>query len=144
MKVIYLLAAVAAVTAFFVASAQTESASGVPDRSAAPRHESPFACDRLALSPEARRRHFEELGPALRTKVKSVRELTNGFEFEFSFDPGTFQVVTEWAGGEHLCCPFFDIDVRLEREGGALWLRLTGREGVKQFMRADFARWFQR
>jgi hypothetical protein len=66
------------------------------------------------------------------------------FEFEFPYDPATFQLVTEWAAAEHLCCPFFDIDLRLEREGGPLWLRPTGREGVKQFIKADFARWFQR
>ena len=30
----------------------------------------------------------------------------------------------------------------LLREGGSLWLRLTGREGVKQFIRSDFAAWF--
>jgi hypothetical protein len=37
-------------------------------------HESPFACDRLAFDPEARRRHFVELGPALRGLKKGVRE----------------------------------------------------------------------
>jgi hypothetical protein len=52
--------------------------------------------------------------------------------------------VAEWAAGEHLCCPFFDIDLRLEREGGAFWLRLTGRDGVKQFIRSDFDKWFGR
>ena len=51
-------------------------------------------------------------------------------------------LVSEWVAGEQLCCPFFDIDVHLEREHGRLWLRLTGREGVKQFIRADFAPWF--
>jgi hypothetical protein len=39
--------------------------------------------------------------------------------------------------------PFFDIDLRSEREGGALWLRLTGREGTKQFIEADFGKWFK-
>jgi hypothetical protein len=101
-----------------------------------------FACNRLALTPKARHRHFDELGPALRAGKKSIRELPDGFAFEFASDPATYRLVTEWAGGEHLCCPFFDVDVRQEREGGSLWLRLTGREGVKQFIRTDFARWF--
>jgi hypothetical protein len=34
--------------------------------------------------------------------------------------------------------------LRFEREGGSSWLRLTGREGVKQFIKADFSSWFQR
>ncbi len=104
----------------------------------------PFACDRLALNPEQRKRHFDELGPQLRGLAKGVRELPDGYEFEFSADPATIQLVAEWAAGEHRCCPFFDIDLRLEREHGAFWLRLTGREGVKQFIQADFGKWFKR
>lgn len=108
------------------------------------RRETPFACDRLALSPAARKRHFDELGPLLRSFPKTPRELADGYEFQFPSEPATFQTVAEWAAGEHLCCPFFDIDLRLEREGGAFWLRLTGRDGVKQFIRSDFDKWFGR
>jgi len=103
--------------------------------------DSPFACNRAALTAQARRRHFDELSPALRARKKSVRELRDGFEFEFPPDTATFQLVSEWVAGERLCCPFFDIDLNVEREGGSLWLRLTGREGVKQFIKADFASW---
>jgi hypothetical protein len=46
-------------------------------------HESPFACDRLALNSEQRKRHFDELGPKLRTLVLQARELPNGYEFQF-------------------------------------------------------------
>jgi hypothetical protein len=103
--------------------------------------DSPFACDRAALTAQARRRHFDELSPALRARKKSVRELRDGFEFEFPADTTTFQLVSEWVTGERLCCPFFDIDIHAEREHGSLWLRLTGREGVKKFIKADFAAW---
>jgi hypothetical protein len=105
--------------------------------------ESPFACNRLALSPGQRKRHFDELGPALRTLKTDMRELTDGFEFKFPSDTKTYQSVAEWVAGERVCCPFFDIDLRSEREGGALWLRLTGREGTKQFIEADFGKWFK-
>ena len=106
--------------------------------------ESPFACNRLALTPEQRKRHFDELGPKLLSLKKSVRELPNGYEFEFPAAASTVQLVVEWAVGERACCPFFDIDMRLEREGGSLWLGLTGREGVKQFIQADGAAWIRR
>ena len=101
--------------------------------------ESPFACNRLALTPEQRKRHFGELGPKLRSLKKNVRELQNGYEFEFPPDSNTVQLVAEWIVGERACCPFFDNDMRLEREGGSLWLALTGRGGVKQFSQADGA-----
>lgn len=104
---------------------------------------SPFACDLLALTPEQRKRHFDELGPMLRSIKRSFRELPDGYEFEFPADANTFALVTEWGLQERACCPFFDVDIRLDREGGPLWLRLTGREGTKQFIRSDFAAWLK-
>jgi len=97
-----------------------------------------FACNAFALSPEARKRHFDELGPALLKLKKSTRELPDGYEFELPPDKGTYQLLTEWAYQERLCCPFFDIDVRFERENGPLWLRLTGRPGTKAFIKEEF------
>jgi hypothetical protein len=105
--------------------------------------ESPFACDRLALDGEARRRHFEVLEPALRGLRKSVRELPNGYEFQFPSDPKTIAMVAEWAAGERLCCPFFDIQLQMEKEGGPFWMRLTGRRGTKDVIKADFAEWMK-
>jgi len=105
---------------------------------------SPLACDRAALTPADRTRHFDQLGPALRGMVKSVREVSDGYEFEFPADPASFRLVAEWAAGEHLCCPFFDIDLRQEREHGAFWMRLSGRPGVKEFIAADFGKWMRK
>src|ERR1700675_3815587 len=105
---------------------------------------SPFACDRSALTADQRKRHFDELGPQLRSMVKGARELADGYEFQFPAEPATIQLVAEWAAGEHLCCPFFDIDLRLEREKGAFWMRLSGRPGVKQFIEADLGKWMSR
>lgn len=105
------------------------------------RRESPFACDRNALSPAERKRHFDELDPALHKLATGIHELSDGYEFQFRNDASTYNLVTEWAYQEKACCPFFDIAVRLDREGGPLWLRLTGRPGTKEFIQADFGRW---
>ena len=78
------------------------------ERATLPR-QSPFACDRLALDPAARKRHFDELGPALRSMRKAVRELPDGYEFQFPSDPKSIATVAEWAAGERLCCPFFKL-----------------------------------
>jgi hypothetical protein len=107
------------------------------------KHESPFACDRLALDAVARKRHFDELGPQLRAMRKAVRELPDGYEFQFPSDPQSIALVAEWAAGERVCCPFFNIQLRMEAEGGAFWLRLTGRTGTKQFIQADAASWIK-
>jgi hypothetical protein len=101
------------------------------------KHESPFACNAFALSPEVRKRHFEELGPALLKLKKSIRELPDGYELELPADNKTYQLLTGWAFQERLCCPFFDINLRFDREGGPLWLRLTGRPGTKDFIKME-------
>jgi hypothetical protein len=111
--------------------------------SMAPKKGSSFYCNRLALTQEERHRHFDELGPKLRSLRKSVRELKDGYEFEFPGDTATYQLLSEWAIQERLCCPFFDISLRLEAENGPLWLRLTGRPGTKDFIKVDGATWIK-
>ena len=107
------------------------------------RKESPFACDTLALTTEIRKRHFDVLGPKLISLRTAVRELPNGYEFEFPNNQETYQVLSEWAFQESQCCPFFDLNIRLEREHGALVMSATGREGTKAFIQADAGRWIQ-
>ena len=131
-----------------VLSAGGSAASGTADpcdapAAAAASHGSPFACDRLSLDPVARRRHFDELGPALRSLRRSVRELPDGYEFEFPTDPKTIAMVAEWVAGERVCCPFFEIQMRADQEHGPFWLRLTGRPGTKDFIKVDGASWIQ-
>jgi hypothetical protein len=93
------------------------------------------------LTPEQRQRH-QELGKTLRAALLGVQELAEGYEFEFVPDRANYQSLTEITPLEHACCPFFDVSIRLEREGGKLWWRLTGRDGVKTFIRAEFSPWF--
>jgi hypothetical protein len=105
--------------------------------------ETPFFCDRTALTPEQRKRQ-QELGKRLGSSVLGIQELPDGFEFEFPYNPSNYQALTEFTPLERSCCPFFDIGIRLEREGGKLWWRLTGRDGVKQFILAEFSPWIKR
>src|SRR5258707_13905326 len=109
------------------------------DTSTKSKQESPLACNAFALSPEQMNRHFGELGPALRALKKSVRELDDGYEFEFPADAATLQLLAEWTIQERMCCPFFDINLRLERDGGPLWLGLTGRKGPSAFIKREAA-----
>ena len=131
MKRIFLFITAVALAAPAAASATSEPSSSQVE------HVSALACNAFALSPEVRKRHFEEVGPALLKLKKSMRELPDGYELELPADNKTYQLLTEWAFQERLCCPFFDIDLRFDREGGPLWLRLTGRPGTKEFVKAE-------
>ena len=124
------------ITAIVIVVPLVDSATSEPS-SPQSEHVSPFACNAFALSPEARKHHFEEVGPALLKLKKSTRELPDGYAFEFPADKTTYQLLTEWVIDERLCCPFLDIDLHFSREGGPLWLRLTGRPGTKEFIKED-------
>ncbi|HTD00786.1 MAG TPA: hypothetical protein VK637_01470, partial [Chthoniobacterales bacterium] len=84
------------ITAIAIVVPIVDSASSEPSSSQT-EHASPFACNAMALSPEVRKRHFEELGPALLKLKKSIRELPDGYEFELPADNKTYQLLTEWA-----------------------------------------------
>src|ERR1700752_2724761 len=58
--------------------------------------DSPFACNLSAFSAQERKRHFDELGPALRRLKTGVRELPAGYAFSFPNDSKTFGMLAEW------------------------------------------------
>ncbi len=136
MNILFLAAL--SLSAISLAALNASAGQSEPVSSSQTEHVSPLACNAFALSPEVRKRHFEELGPALLKLKKSTRELPDGYEFELPADNKTYQLLTEWAFQERLCCPFFDIDLRFDKEGGPLWLRLTGRSGTKAFIKEEF------
>jgi hypothetical protein len=105
--------------------------------------QSPFYCDRGALTPAERARHFDVLGPALIARRQAVRELPDGYEIQFASDKQTFQDLVEFVEAERRCCPFFDITLRMTPEHGPLWVRFSGRPGTKQFIEADGAEWIR-
>src|SRR5262245_52919147 len=99
--------------------------------------EIPFACSLTALTPE-QRDHHRDLSKQLREAVKETRELRDGYGFRFAGDGETIAMVAEWVTLERLCCPFFSFQLEIGSEAKPIWLRMTGREGVKQFMRSEF------
>jgi hypothetical protein len=105
----------------------------------APKKTVVFACNMKAMSPEARKRQSEILSPALRTSKLSSKELADGYEFQFPSDAKTYQMLAEWIGNERLCCPFFDFDLRIGDASAPMSLKISGPEGVKQFVRAELA-----
>ncbi len=94
-----------------------------------------------ALSNEQRARHHE-LAALLQHSLVAILELADGYDFEFPWSLETYDALAEITPLEHACCPFFDISIRIESESNKLCWRLTGREGIKPFIRAEFGKWF--
>ena len=94
-----------------------------------------FACEMGALT-KAERTRYRELSRALLESAAETKELPNGYAFRFKADDLTR--AAEWVSLERKCCPFFTFELEQSRDGGPLWLRITGTEGVKAFIEAEF------
>jgi hypothetical protein len=98
--------------------------------------ESPLACNMLALDAEGRKRH-KVVSDQMRAAIKEIEDLPDGYAFHFSAEQSTILLVSEFIARERLCCPFFRFELIAEQENGPLWMRLSGREGVKEFIKAE-------
>jgi len=96
-----------------------------------------FYCNSKALSIEERARH-KQLTEKLLAARNATIETEKGYEFQYRPDKVTIAEVAEWVVAESKCCPFFDFHIDLENQGRLVCLRLTGSEGIKDFIRSEF------
>ncbi|MGH7864079.1 MAG: hypothetical protein ACREQB_03755 [Candidatus Binataceae bacterium] len=95
-----------------------------------------IACDLTALNADER-----ALRSVLARKVFGAvverRELDAGFAFRLDLKLASIAETGEWVGLERRCCPFFDFRIDIGRDEGATWIRITGGDGVKEFLRSE-------
>jgi hypothetical protein len=99
--------------------------------------EAPIACIPHAVPAEQRER-WMTVGTQLYAAVQEVKELPDGYAFRLPTDPEMLLLVAEDLNMERLCCPFLRFTLEIEPNGGPFWLRFTGGEGVKEFLRISF------
>jgi len=99
------------------------------------RPESPIACVMDALTVDERDRRAE-LFSKIAEQAQETQELADGYAIRFEPDTTTWMRVAEFITFERRCCPFLAFSLNAEDENGAMWLRITGRQGVKQFLAA--------
>ncbi len=92
-----------------------------------------IACDLAAIAAGQRAPHQAVVEHLWYEAAQEVRELPNGYGFRFSADE--YPTIAAFIANERLCCPFFNFGLEVTPERGPVWLRLTGREGVKDFLR---------
>lgn len=95
-----------------------------------------FACDLTALTQEQRAQH-QANSLMLFAAVQTVRELDDGYAFQLPQDAAWLARAADFITLERLCCPFFAFGLEVEPHHGPIWLRLTGREGIKAFILAE-------
>jgi hypothetical protein len=99
--------------------------------------QSKFYCNIKALTGEERTRHTALTEKLLAARKETV-EMEKGYEFQYSPADVSLTELAQWAVAESKCCPFFDFHIDLENQGKLACLRLTGEEGIKAFIRAEF------
>ena len=114
-------------------AAAAPAASAAPSATSATSDEDGHYCDARAFSPALMKRKAELLAQVV-TVAGAPQELANGYSFTV---PGTFRETGEWIDGLRGCCPTLDIEVRFAAKRGASVVRLTGRAGAKEFIRAE-------
>ena len=99
--------------------------------------QSPLACNLQAFNTEEHQR-YSGLTKQLRSAIVEERELDDGWAFRIGVERLSAVAIVEWIALEQKCCPFFGFEIRFEADGGPVWLHLTGRAGVKDFIRDKF------
>src|SRR5688572_29549241 len=98
--------------------------------------EIPFACDLSAIDAEQRARH-SAAWEIMQAQMQEMIEVDTGFMFRYPASETMLATLATFIAGERLCCSFFDFGVSVPHGEGVVWLSLTGREGVKDFLRAE-------
>jgi hypothetical protein len=95
----------------------------------------PIACDMNAVSPEQQDLWVREIVPNLYGAVEEIAELPNGYAWRLPSSPQILRLAAEELDIERLCCPFLHLSLEIAQARGPFWLRLTGDEGAKAFVR---------
>jgi hypothetical protein len=98
-----------------------------------------FACNLAALAPEDRTALTSDLLPKLRGSDREVTELENGYRIRFLGGREIVATVTAWLSIEARCCPFFELSLSVPAVEGPLTVRISGPDGVKEFIREELA-----
>ena len=96
-----------------------------------------YSCNLAALSQEELAT-YQKLSQALLAGVQETAELPNGYAFRLPRE--SLVDAAQWVSYESRCCPFFAFEFELADYAESLWLRISGADGVKEFIRMEFER----
>jgi hypothetical protein len=96
-----------------------------------------IACNVGAIRAEDRPR-YKELVHKTRAAMHARRELRDGYSFKVRGTGVTLVELAEWITMERLCCPFLTIAISTSGAEPDWELTLTGSEGVKALIEAEF------
>jgi type II secretory pathway component PulM len=98
-----------------------------------------LACDLDAISASDRPR-YNDLRKMLAASAAGKRELPDGIAVQIATERMPLAQLAEWISFERKCCPFLEFRIDVAPASGSVWVSMTGRTGVKEFLSQAFAR----
>lgn len=135
--VFILLAGVSGFAGFAALAHPANAASTANHQEKNSTEKSPFYCNVKALN-QVEWDRLKQLHHLLADARVETQEMPEGYAFRLAKEKIVLSDVAEWISLEGRCCPFFDFKIELQRDGGPLWLKVGGADGVKQFLRSEF------
>lgn len=81
------------------------------------------------------RKHHKKTGSELLARVVGFDELPDGYVLQLPPETELIQKAGTFASRERLCCRFLRFELEVEPEQGPVWLRLTGPDGTKGYLK---------
>jgi hypothetical protein len=96
-----------------------------------------FACNLKATS-AAERPRYTALVKRVRAAMRELNEIVNGYAFKLDSKAVILPEAAEWISMERMCCPFLTLQLAASGNQADWVLTLTGPEGVKPLLDAEF------
>lgn len=96
-----------------------------------------FACNLKAINAAGRPR-YNELVKRVRGAMRGRSEISNGYAFKLDSTAVTLLEAAEWISMERMCCPFLTLQISASGNQPHWLLTLTGPQGVKPLLDAEF------
>jgi hypothetical protein len=97
----------------------------------------PIACNLGALD-EAQRERRAQLAARLQSSVREIIPASDGYTFRLPSNDKILLEIAEFVLLERRCCPFLNFQISLKEGYDAITVCLSGRDGVKEFLAAEF------
>ena len=73
----------------------------------------------------------------LKALVKERKEDAKAVSYKFESIDKNIDLVSSFIKTERLCCDFFEFTLEVESDSKFMWLKLSGPDGVNQFIREE-------
>ena len=98
--------------------------------------EPPIACNLRALTLD-QRKELSAVGKRAVMAITGSRDLPDGYAFRIDPERASIRDIAEWLDLWRRCCPFYEFRIDLHGADASMWLSVTGRKGVKEYLPVD-------